>query len=683
MIKYLTFLLKSETILHRDTCTLSNNFKGLSKRRNVLHVGLFLNPFKFIIMKNFKKSFFMVIMIAMTIGFFKTSAIAQLPKKADLPPQIEADGKYHFGSFSSAFSLGYYTNSSYTTRTGKARDIMDITYYFSKKGQKFLVTTGLIVSPMIDTLQVKLNLNELPGGGNTALCSNASGSGVFHTRSFRGIVNDANSYIINTADGTWTPAVCAGTSGYFYKQWSWEIDSITASQCNVNGNFYIKMAMSIECLRHPVGSAPYVAAYYNDGVFTWPHKYDFPASVFEMKNTKRVDAQYNTGAFTYGSDESTITTGVRYFPTNYYDSISCKKFLVELVKKQGDVLVSSKTINPYWDIVDDVNTSLSRTDQVAQWLTWEDLLDTTAYILKYYDTVSGMKILKHSYEIFTKKKYAEPHIDEISTSNVTYNSVTVTVKFTYGNQNATPYTIIFYGPSGVVVDTKTFPSEGIVGQTDTKAWTVNGLVPVTTYAIHPKKDGIFVKPQITVTTLEKPVVVTTFDPLSWTITAITFSADSSTATYTATCTPGNDGMKIYLLCTDALGHANEEVFDPAVTKTIPLSWYQKGKDYTIRVHSRIGTSTDNLKGTFTLKSSTNGGGTVGINSTDNIAFSVYPNPTTDIINIKGLEKSEKVLYDRLGQKVLVTTENAIDVKTLPAGLYFLQAGEHRQKIEKQ
>jgi hypothetical protein len=568
---------------------------------------------------------------------------------------------------------------------------MDITYYFSKKGQKFLVTTGLIVSPMIDTLQVKLNLNELPGGGNTALCSNASGSGVFHTRSFRGIVNDANSYIINTADGTWTPAVCAGTSGYFYKQWSWEIDSITASQCNVNGNFYIKMAMSIECLRHPVGSAPYIAAYYNDGVFTWPHKYDFPASVFEMKNTKRVDAQFsntilNPGYLLATSSTNVITTGFIYLPTNYHDSVNCDKLGINLFKKVDNtwVFVKDTLMSPYWDVVDDVNTGQSRTDETPFSAQFIGLQDTSLYKLEFFKFKNGQKIVEKIFEIWTKKLYTQPSIENIVVNEVTHNTAKVTLTYYLGNTNATPLELSVLGASGSMF-TRSFNTAGIPGTLTTEVFTVTGLVPNTAYAVHPKKDAQFIKPIVPFTTLPEPIVITTVDPWSWTADAVTGSPDGLTAIHTIRSTVGNDGAgSVYILITNPNGNAIEKtVVLDAATKQISIDGLTPGMQYAFKVYYRPTGKPEEFKGSFSWKSAGGGGGTVGINSTDNIAFSVYPNPTTDIINIKGLEKSEKVLYDRLGQKVLVTTENAIDVKTLPAGLYFLQAGEHRQKIEKQ
>ena len=55
-------------------------------------------------------------------------------------------------------------------------------------------------------------------------------------------------------------------------------------------------------------------------------------------------------------------------------------------------------------------------------------------------------------------------------------------------------------------------------------------------------------------------------------------------------------------------------------------------------------------------------------------FSVYPNPTNDVINVQAAEKLVSVvLYDLVGNKVLQSTSNQIKVNALSRGVYILKA----------
>ena len=51
---------------------------------------------------------------------------------------------------------------------------------------------------------------------------------------------------------------------------------------------------------------------------------------------------------------------------------------------------------------------------------------------------------------------------------------------------------------------------------------------------------------------------------------------------------------------------------------------------------------------------------------------VYPNPTVDVINVKGVNVRQAVVYSNVGQQLMnVQSAQSIDVSTLPAGVYQL------------
>lgn len=63
-------------------------------------------------------------------------------------------------------------------------------------------------------------------------------------------------------------------------------------------------------------------------------------------------------------------------------------------------------------------------------------------------------------------------------------------------------------------------------------------------------------------------------------------------------------------------------------------------------------------------------GTSDINS---VKFEVYPNPTTDFINIEAKGTvSNSILYNMQGQKILNSNQNQIDISVLPKGTYILK-----------
>lgn len=65
----------------------------------------------------------------------------------------------------------------------------------------------------------------------------------------------------------------------------------------------------------------------------------------------------------------------------------------------------------------------------------------------------------------------------------------------------------------------------------------------------------------------------------------------------------------------------------------------------------------------------------------NEELEVYPNPTSTIFEVRGSKKgSRKELYNSVGQLVLSTKENEIDVHNLSRGIYYLKVGNQTKKV---
>ena len=65
-------------------------------------------------------------------------------------------------------------------------------------------------------------------------------------------------------------------------------------------------------------------------------------------------------------------------------------------------------------------------------------------------------------------------------------------------------------------------------------------------------------------------------------------------------------------------------------------------------------------------------GTTGIKeiNTESV-FSLYPNPTTGVVNITTNGSVNAIVYNTLGDVVMKTTETNIDLKDLSSGVYFV------------
>ena len=58
---------------------------------------------------------------------------------------------------------------------------------------------------------------------------------------------------------------------------------------------------------------------------------------------------------------------------------------------------------------------------------------------------------------------------------------------------------------------------------------------------------------------------------------------------------------------------------------------------------------------------------------------LYPNPTTGILTIAGVEGSVSV-YDIYGRLVLTTNSNTLDISQSATGIYFVRVVDEQQKV---
>ncbi len=59
---------------------------------------------------------------------------------------------------------------------------------------------------------------------------------------------------------------------------------------------------------------------------------------------------------------------------------------------------------------------------------------------------------------------------------------------------------------------------------------------------------------------------------------------------------------------------------------------------------------------------------------------VYPNPTYNILYIKNQYNKKKELYNSIGQLILTTTKDEVNVTMLPKGLYYVKVGSITKKV---
>lgn len=114
------------------------------------------------------------------------------------------------------------------------------------------------------------------------------------------------------------------------------------------------------------------------------------------------------------------------------------------------------------------------------------------------------------------------------------------------------------------------------------------------------------------------------------------------------------------------------VFDNGFPEELDTVYLQNGALYI-----SVKTGTDH---TFRTKISNNTG-TLNTEILSYIEFTIYPNPTTDYINLS--TETDAIIYDLYGNKVLEATSKQIDVKHLPKGMYIINVNNNKQLINKQ
>jgi len=88
----------------------------------------------------------------------------------------------------------------------------------------------------------------------------------------------------------------------------------------------------------------------------------------------------------------------------------------------------------------------------------------------------------------------------------------------------------------------------------------------------------------------------------------------------------------------------------------------------------------NYRKTYTVRI-IRGDGT-GIDNPDVPIVSVYPNPTSGIIYVENAEDKEIAVYTLLGELLLRTRQNTVDLSNYPKGIYLLQIGSQKIKVIK-
>ena len=79
--------------------------------------------------------------------------------------------------------------------------------------------------------------------------------------------------------------------------------------------------------------------------------------------------------------------------------------------------------------------------------------------------------------------------------------------------------------------------------------------------------------------------------------------------------------------------------------------------------------------------------TLTVEENELVDFSMYPNPASDIVQLKfpvGIENTKVEIFDILGKqiKVNLSEENTIDVSKLPSGAYFVSINADDTKVTK-
>ena len=71
-------------------------------------------------------------------------------------------------------------------------------------------------------------------------------------------------------------------------------------------------------------------------------------------------------------------------------------------------------------------------------------------------------------------------------------------------------------------------------------------------------------------------------------------------------------------------------------------------------------------------------------NSNNLKFSLYPNPATNLVNIELATELKSVeIYSLQGQKVLTSNKNQVDVSTLSKGMYLVRVEDVENGVSTQ
>lgn len=71
---------------------------------------------------------------------------------------------------------------------------------------------------------------------------------------------------------------------------------------------------------------------------------------------------------------------------------------------------------------------------------------------------------------------------------------------------------------------------------------------------------------------------------------------------------------------------------------------------------------------------------VAVKEAEEETFRVFPNPTSDMLNIQG-DFDNLIIYNQLGQQVIKTNKNVINVSNQADGIYFVQVYRNNKLIK--
>lgn len=421
-------------------------------------------------MKKIKKlATIMIIMVAAVLS--TVSLNAQGYAMTYLTQPVSADGKIYTGHDLGGQHIALsYVDNAYTSEISKIRDVAQITQDIVSKGQKIYITTMLTVYPGIDTLQVSIKnpfTDPVTGKkGSFQLSKNANGTGIFRTLPLQAPESDADSFIINTADGSWTPAVFDGVPGFFVKQWYTEIDTVLPTDLDASGHFYMNWRCDFWANKYPVKSpsAPgsRIALFYRNGGGYTSVGYQLTggptsAGLWPIMPNKKIQARFNKDVLSanyteIGAGVNNITLNARHYPSNYYDSTHSRFMVVDLYDSITGSLVESQSWSSYWDQVDQWSVDSLRTDLIFKWMYFNSLKSGHPYQVRYAYIDNNVKTYVFTYNIRTLAPPAvKPVFTDLILKSVNTNNITVNLQFTRGNIDTFPIILRLLDNNGVVL----------------------------------------------------------------------------------------------------------------------------------------------------------------------------------------------------------------------------------------